>query len=250
MNYGSSYMGNKIYTGIINRIVPNKCFGNIIYVEQDMTISVSFSTISNPPGYKRWHWLYGDEVKFTIEQSEANPEHTYAKIIEYIGNAQLDRLHEIVQNRSTISGYVKEFDNQYYLKEVNTNIQLRFKVSEIQIPPEPESLITVGTENINLSKIRTKYRCCLHLPMQYSEVHKNNLEILQAIGKNTVKGHVTEISDSKLFVSLDDYELEGSISVRERSKLNEWHVGESIFVWVVDTNDTKKTGRIHFDTIL
>lgn len=145
---------------------------------------------------------------------------------------------------------MKKFDNQYYLKEVNTNIRLRFKVSDIQVPPEPESLITVGTENINLSKIRTMYRSCLHVPMEYSAVHKNNLEILQTIGTNTVKGHVTEISDSEIFVNLDDYELDGSISVRDRSKLNEWSVGETIFVWVVDINDTKNSGRVHFDTVL
>ena len=106
------------------------------------------------------------------------------------------------------------------------------------------------TENINLSKIRTMYRSCLHVPMEYSAVHKNNLEILQTIGTNTVKGHVTEISDSEIFVNLDDYELDGSISVRDRSKLNEWSVGETIFVWVVDINDTKNSGRVHFDTVL
>ena len=140
-------MEDKIYTGIITRIVPNKCFGNITYIDHEETLSISFSTQSNPPGCKKWSWLYGDEVKFTIEQSETNPGQTRGKIIEYIGNTQLDRLREIVQNQSTISGYVKKFDNQYYLKEVNTNIRLRFKVSDIQVPPEPESLITVGTEN-------------------------------------------------------------------------------------------------------
>lgn len=243
-------MENKIYNGVITRIVPNKSFGNIIYVDHEETLSISFCSLSNPPEHKKWNWLYGDEVKFTIEQSESNPEQKFAKIIEYVGNAQLDRLHEIVQNQGTISGYVKKFENQYFLKEVNTNIRLRFKVSDIQVPPEPESLITVGTENVNLSRIRTMFRYCLHVPMEYSAVHKYNMEILQTIGKDTVKGHVTEISDSQIFVKLDDYELEGSISVRERSKLNEWTVGETIFVWVVDIKDTKNTGRIHFDTIL
>lgn len=77
-------MEDKIYTGIITRIVPNKCFGNITYIDHEETLSISFSTQSNPPGCKKWSWLYGDEVKFTIEHLRLTQDKHVARLLSIL----------------------------------------------------------------------------------------------------------------------------------------------------------------------
>ena len=115
----------------------------------------------------------------------------------------------------------KKFDTQYFLKEVNTNIQLRFKASDIHITPEPESLITCESNDVDIENIR-KDKYCLAVHIDYTEEFYAKLSAISAIGNSTVKGHTTDTHDNTSCDALDDFDLTGTIKVKNSADMESW----------------------------
>lgn len=87
---------------------------------------------------KQHRFLVGDQVTFTIKKTGANGSILYADSLEYKYNTALELLINKARVENRFLGYIKETDNAFYIKEIESYLFFPLKISKYELPPDAE----------------------------------------------------------------------------------------------------------------
>lgn len=158
-------------------------------------------------------FIPGDQVKFVIKKAATGV--FFADHVIYEFNNTLQVLIEKSKLNNNFQGYVKQVDNQYFIKEIESYLFFPLPVAKYEIAPEiSESDKAVRFRLMNKEKPEKIYVELLN--RNYS---KGYLTAIRQYKKGLpIDGRVSKISPYGLFVILSESDIECKIPLHESMK--------------------------------
>lgn len=130
---------NTMAEGYISYINIIKKYGFI----ESPDLSLDYIFFHNTNCEKSYKYIQkGDKINFDLNQNSEN--NIEAINISFIKNASLNNLREDFENNKPLKGFLKKIDDRYYVKDRDTYIFIRLKVSNYEI-----NLKEVYEDNLN-----------------------------------------------------------------------------------------------------
>lgn len=159
---------------------------------------------------KAHRFLVGDHVKFVIKKSSANV--FFADHVVFEFNNAIDVLIEKARVTNKFLGYIKQVDEKYFIKEIETYLFFPLQLSKYETPPvsgEGEKAVPFKLLNIEKpEKLKAELYNHLYIP-GYKKVIKQfkSEEIISAV--------ITKITPFGIFVVLSDSQIETKLPMDE-----------------------------------
>lgn len=230
-------MSIKSQIGVIKSIIPTKSKGNIMFNDNGKTKSIPFFTLRTQINNKKTKFIIGDIVQFDIiSRNFGGVDFDVAENLVFVENKQLDNFLESYDSEREYKGFLKKYDNTFYVKESHSYIQ--FKVNRKNLTPKyiiPEEN-TLIKFNLKGKRARTLKANILNLQTNPIFLDFRKKEIRKAI--------ITNLDKNYIHVKLINFDLVGVINIKDREC--PYKIGESIFVIYAGIIKQK----INFKTVL
>lgn len=234
---------SKIYTGQIAYLHEGKSHGVIEYEDNAVLKSILFlKNIKEQVTFKKQNlqkdihqFRSGDIVKFQIKQSDKDSTKLIAYNVLYLRNEAIDNL----LNRAAISnrfiGFLKQINEDYFVKEVQTYLFIPVTFSKWERLPDNDLINKkVDFRLINQEKINKLLAKLLDTTyIDEIQVIKSYLDKQEPIVAKINKFNPTSVS-----VSLLNGQFKGKLPLNEDLNETHYEVGEEITVLVenIDKN--------------
>lgn len=211
-------MSEKYYRGKITYINNDKQIATIEYItgnkskkiqaiidDKQQDKYVQLKLIKKPHRF-----LVGDNVKFIIKKSSSGV--FFADHVLYEFNNALEVLINKAQITNKFLGYIKQVDDQYFIKEIESYLFFPLRVYKYEIPPtvtEADRAVAFKLTNLEKTdKISTEL-----FNHQYTPGFL--IAIKQSKQENPIESIVTKITPFGLFVTLSESQIECKIAIDE-----------------------------------
>jgi hypothetical protein len=211
-------MSEKYYRGKITYINNEKQIATIEYItgnkskniqaiidDKQQEKYVQLKLIKKPHRF-----LVGDNVKFIIKKSSAGV--FFADHVLYEFNNALEVLINKAQLTNKFLGYIKQVDDQYFIKEIESYLFFPLRVYKYEIPPtetETDRAVTFKLTNLEKSD-KLSAELFNH---QYTPGFL--IAIKQSKKEEPIEAVVSKITPFGLFVILAESEIECKIVIDE-----------------------------------
>ena len=171
---------------------------------------------------KAHRFLVGDNVKFVIKKSSANV--FFADHVVFEFNNAIDVLVDKARITNKFLGYIKQVDEKYFIKEIESYLFFPLQLSKFEIPPvatETDKAVTFKLLNIEKPE---KLKAELY---NHNYISGFKVAVKQHKSEEAVDAVVTKITPYGVFVVLTESKLEAKLPVDEilSEKINKGKVG-------------------------
>jgi ribosomal protein S1 len=171
---------------------------------------------------KAHRFLVGDNVKFVIKKSSANV--FFADHVVFEFNNAIDVLVDKARVTNKFMGYIKQVDEKYFIKEIESYLFFPLQLSKFEIPPvatETDKAVTFKLLNIEKPE---KLKAELY---NHNYIPGFKVAVKQHKSGEAVDAVVTKITPYGVFVLLADSKLEAKLPVDEllSEKINKGEIG-------------------------
>ncbi len=188
---------------------------------------------------KTHHYVMGDVVSFTIKLSERG-DRMMAANIEFLYNNALDVLLNKAAVTNKFTGYLKEVDGKYFVKEMDSYLFFPVAISPWQLlPPEDElnEPVTFSLENMDRKdKIHASLTDNTYIPEfgKAIKLFKN---------KTPIKAEVSRVSPHAIYLNIIEDKIKAKINLDKKSTaktaLAELKPGDQLDVLITYMSKTK-----------
>lgn len=145
---------DKVYRGLVSFVHYDKHFATIEYKAGGKMKSINTKTQLPGAGGKTHYFRVGDEINFKLRLTDRGDRQT-AYDVEFLYNAGLDKLTQKARNENRFSGYLKQVDEDLYVKEMDTYLFFPLKLSPWENKPGEQSFnAPVTFQLVNIDKPR------------------------------------------------------------------------------------------------
>lgn len=199
-------MSKELLRGNVSFVNHDKKYIMIEY-EQSGKKKVVNGLISEKNTNNNRYFQIGDVVSFTVGISPRGDK-MVASNIKYLYNPALDTLINKSNTQNIFTGYLKEVDKKYFVKEIDSYLFFVVPMSPWQIKPlesELNEAVTFKLENISKKdKITAILEKTKYIPEYYEaeKLMKSNAVIPATVYKITVHGIYLNLLSGKLHAKL------------------------------------------------
>ncbi len=202
-------MADKIFRGKITYVQYEKKFVSIEYLDKGKSKSINGS-IKETVG-KPHHFREGDEVDFMLTRSVRGDKMT-ASNIKYLFNNSLSNLLSKANTENDFTGYLKQVDDKFFIKEMNSYHFFPLKLSQWEKTPYPDELNEpVNFKLVNFSNPDKVSASLLH-PSYISEFKKAQ-KLFE--DKSEIDGKISKITPHGIYVDVINNKLQAKLPITE-----------------------------------
>jgi hypothetical protein len=181
---------------------------------------------------KKHNFHMGDAVNFIAKLSDRGDK-MVAVNIQYLYNTALDSLLNKAKTQNKFSGYLKEVDGNYFVKEIESYLFFPVPISPWQIKPvvdEDGEAIFFTLENIEKKeKATAKFLNNSYIPEFYTAVKLQK-------SKTPVEAIVYNVTPHGVYVNVINEKMQAKLPVVKEENIN---VGDTIKVQIVHIGDSR-----------
>ncbi len=163
---------------------------------------------------KTHHFVMGDVVSFTIKLSERG-DRMMATNIEFLYNNALDVLLNKAALTNKFTGYLKEVDGKYFVKEMDSYLFFPVSISPWQLLPPDDELnepVTFSLENMDKKdKIHASLTDNTYIP-EFSKA----IKLFK--NKTPVKAEVSKVSPHAIYLNIIEDKIKAKITLDKKSQ--------------------------------
>lgn len=224
----------KVYRGLVSFVHYDKHFATIEYKVGGKMKSINTKTQLPTAGGKSHYFRVGDEINFKLRLTDRGDRQT-AYDVEFLYNAGLDKLTQKARTENRFSGYLKQVDDDLYVKEIETYLFFPLKLSPWENKPGEQSFnAPVTFQLVNLDKPKQ-----LAAALAYRVFKPEYREAQKAFEtKQTLKATVSRLSPYALYVDLYDGKIPSKITLPAPG-LEQVQVGDQLEVVISHLSDDR-----------
>lgn len=188
---------------------------------------------------KTHHFVMGDVVSFNIKLTERGDK-MLATNLEFLYNTALDVLINKASLNNKFTGYLKEVDGKYFVKEIDSYLFFPVAISPWQLLPQDEELnepVTFGLENLEKKdKITASLSDNTYIPEFNKAIRlfKNKTPVIAEVYKVTAHG---------IYINVVEDKIKAKISLDKKSafqdQLNQIKTGDRLAVLITHMSKSK-----------
>ncbi len=220
-------MSEKYFRGKITYINNDKQKATIEYLSQNKLKNIqAVIDEKQQEKYVKLHlikkahrFLVGDHVKFIIKKSTANVFFADHVIFEF--NNAVEVLINKAKLTNKFTGYIKQVEDDYFVKEIDSYLFFPLKLSRFEIKPEiTQSEKPIIFKLLNLEKPE-KLTAALY---NHDYIPGFKVAVKQFKNEETIDAVIKKVSPYGVFVVLKDSQIDAKLPINERtSALIEMH---------------------------
>jgi hypothetical protein len=223
-------MEEKQLTGKVSFVQYEKQFVTIEYLHNNVKLksvngSIKEEALLASGNMKKHYFREGDEVSFTLALSVRGDKMT-ATNIKFRFNNALNNLLNKATTENRFSGYLKQVDDELFVKEMDSYLFFPLKISPWELPPSTQTLnvpISFALENIDKP---TKVSAVLAY-RQFKPAYKKAQQWLD--DEMVIEATVSKVTPHAIYVDLIADELSAKLLLKEDSTVA---VGDKISVTI------------------
>lgn len=177
---------------------------------------------------KSHHYLIGDEVRFELTLS-ARGDKQMATAVQYLGNTQLSNLLYKASQQNHFKGYLKQVEDQYFIKEADSYILFPLDLSPWERKPDADQ--TNELVDFSLTHIDKPARVQAVLKRQvFSKAYREAEKHFQQ--KKPILATIEKITPHGIYVHFFDGQMKGKVSATEAQVMSR-QPGDSLEVEIL-----------------